>query len=69
MGECLGSPLRWAFLAFAAERLPNRLEGRTLHRLQSDEEHRVTEGRLMDGIKATEVHVYATSRRFEPVAP
>lgn len=56
-------------LAFAVERLPNRLEGRTLHRLQSDEEHRVTEGRLMDGIKATEVHVYATSRRFEPVAP
>lgn len=56
-------------LAFAVERLPRRLEGRTLHRLHGGEEHRVTDGRLMDGIKGTDVHVYATSRRFEPAGP
>ena len=56
-------------LRFAVERLPSKLNGRTLYRLGSSEEHRIAGTRLEDGIKGTEVHVYATSRSFEPTTP
>ena len=52
-------------LAFSLQRLPAKLNGRTLYRLYSHEEHPIEGGRLTDGIKASDVHVYATSRRFE----
>jgi hypothetical protein len=45
--------------------LPAKLNGRTLYRLYSPEEHPIEGGRLADGIKASDVQVYATSRRFE----
>ena len=54
---------------FTIDRLPSRLNGRTLYRLGSTEELRVTGGRLEDGIRGTDVHVYATSRRFEAPVP
>lgn len=52
-------------LRFAIEHLPGRLNGRRLHRLGTDENLCVAGGRFEDGIRATDVHVYATSRRFE----
>ena len=52
-------------LGFSLERLPAKLDGRTLYRLYSPEEHKVIGRRMADGIKPREVHVYATSRRFE----
>jgi hypothetical protein len=52
-------------LAFSLEGLPGKLNGRSLYRLYSPEEHLVKGGRLTDGMRAHEVHVYATSRRFE----
>ena len=52
-------------LAFSLHQLPAKLNGRTLYRLYSPEQHPIEGGRLTDGIKASEVHVYATSRRFE----
>jgi hypothetical protein len=52
-------------LGFSLENLPAKLSGRTLYRLYSPEEHKVTSRRLADGIKPREIHVYATSRRFE----
>jgi hypothetical protein len=52
-------------LAFSLEKLPAKLNGRTLFRLYSPEEHPIEGGRLMDGIKPWDVHVYATSRCFE----
>ena len=52
-------------LAFTLQQLPAKLNGRTLFRLYSPEEHVVESGRLTDGIKSGDVHVYATSRRFE----
>jgi len=52
-------------LGFSLEGLPTRLNGRNLYRLYSTEEHTVAGRRLTDGIKSREVHVYATSRRFE----
>lgn len=52
-------------LRFSLESLPAKLNGRTLYRLYSPEEHQVTGRRLTDGIKSRDVHVYATSRRFE----
>ena len=52
-------------LGFSLEGLPAKLNGRTLYRLYSTEEHTVADRRLTDGIKPREVHVYATSRRFE----
>lgn len=54
-------------LRFTIEHMPARWNGKTLHRLQSREDHVVTGGRLEDGIKARNVHVYSTSRRFEPL--
>jgi hypothetical protein len=52
-------------VAFDVYGLPGELNGRTLYRLYSDEEHAVTGGGFHDGIKAQDVQVYATSRRFE----
>lgn len=52
-------------LRFSLENLPAELNGRTLYRLYSPEEHSITGRRLTDGIKPLDVHVYATSRRFE----
>lgn len=52
-------------LAFSLHQLPVKLNGRTLYRLYSPEEHPIEGGRLTDGIKACDVQVYATSRRFE----
>ena len=52
-------------LRFSLEGLPAKLNGRTLHRLYSPEEHQVAGRQLTDGIKSRDVHVYATSRRFE----
>ena len=52
-------------LRFTLERLPAKLNGRTLHRLYSPEEHIISGRRLTDGIRPFDVHVYATSRRFE----
>ncbi len=52
-------------LGFSIENLPAKLEGRTFHRLDSPEEHVIDRGVLRDGIRSRDVHVYATSRRFE----
>ena len=52
-------------LGFSLENLPSKLNGRILYRLYSPEEHKVAGRRMADGIKPREVHVYATSRRFE----
>jgi hypothetical protein len=52
-------------LAFSLEKLPPKLNGRTLYRLYAADEHKVVGGRLSDGIRPRDVHVYATSRRFE----
>ena len=55
-------------LGFALEGLPAKLNGRTLHRLYSSEAHSIAGRRLHDGIRPRDVHVYATSRRFEAPA-
>jgi hypothetical protein len=52
-------------LSFSLDDLPAKLNGRTLYRLYSPEEHTVAGRRLTDGIRARDVQVYATSRRFE----
>jgi hypothetical protein len=52
-------------LRFSLEKLPTKLNGRTLYRLYSPEEHLIAGRRLTDGIKGLDVQVYATSRRFE----
>ena len=52
-------------LGFTLEDLPTKLNGRTLYRLYSSEEQRIADRRMTDGIKPRDVHVYATSRRFE----
>ena len=52
-------------LRFSLEGLPAKLNGRTLYRLYSPEAHPVVGRQLTDGIKPRDVHVYATSRRFE----
>jgi hypothetical protein len=52
-------------LAFSLNQLPAKLNGRTLYRLYSTEVHPITGSRLADGIRPHDVHVYATSRRFE----
>jgi len=52
-------------LGFSLEGLPAKLNGRTLYRLYSPEEHQVAGRRLIDGIKSKDIQVYATSRRFE----
>jgi len=55
-------------LQFTLERLPAGLEGRTLYRLYAEEAYPVQGRRLRDGIRSVDVHVYATSRRFEAPA-
>jgi hypothetical protein len=52
-------------LAFEIRELPQELEGKTLYRLDSDEQHVVQDGKFRDGMLGHDVHVYATSRRFE----
>jgi hypothetical protein len=52
-------------LGFSIAGLPGALNGRVLYRLYSGEEHTVASGRFRDGIRPHDVHVYATSRRFE----
>lgn len=52
-------------IAFEVRGLPLELNGKTLYRLNSDEEHVVENGSFRDGIRPQAVHVYATSRRFE----
>ncbi|MBX7256111.1 MAG: hypothetical protein K1Y02_07090 [Candidatus Hydrogenedentes bacterium] len=52
-------------VAFQIEGLPEELEGKTLFRLYSNEEHTVNDGGFRDGVAAQGVHVYATSRKFE----
>ncbi len=53
-------------LSFAMKGLPAALEGKTLHRLWTQEHVVVKDRSFRDGIRGTNVHVYATSRRFEP---
>lgn len=55
---------RWG-VAFQVHDLPAALNGKTLYRLNSDETHTVQNGGFRDGILGHNVHVYATSRRFE----
>lgn len=52
-------------IAFQVTGLPQCLEGKTLFRLYSEEEHPATNGGFRDGIAPQGIHVYATSRRFE----
>ena len=52
-------------LSFFLQDLPRKLNGRTLYRLYSPEARQIEGRRLSDGIKAHDVHVYSTSRRFE----
>jgi hypothetical protein len=52
-------------LRFSLEGLPAKLNGRRLYRLYSPGEHQVVGRQFTDGIRPREVHVYATSRRFE----
>ncbi len=52
-------------VAFDVKDLPKALEGKTLYHLNSDEGHVVKNSSFHDGIRGHDVHVYATSRRFE----
>jgi hypothetical protein len=52
-------------IAFTVKNLPEKMEGKTLYRLYSDETHIVENRTIHDGIRGFGVHVYATSRRFE----
>jgi hypothetical protein len=54
-------------VAFTAQGLPAEMQGLTLYRLGAPETVTVRDGTIRDGIAALNVHVYATSRRFEPV--
>lgn len=56
-------------VAFQVSGLPEALEGKTLHRLYSDETRTVEKGGFRDGITGHEVYVYSTSRRFEADIP
>ena len=55
----------YAGIGFTVTGLPEALNGKTLYRLYSDESHVIENGRLRDGIKSYDIHIYATSRRFE----
>ena len=52
-------------ITFEITGLPRGLAGRTVFRLGTDESHLVMNASLRDGIRSFDVHVYATSRRFE----
>lgn len=54
----------YSAVSFTVRGLPNALEGRTLHRLSTDESHVVKDGSFHDGMYPSSVHVYATSKRF-----
>lgn len=54
--------------AFTLSDLPADLEGAVLYRLGTDEQVSVEGRRFSDGVRPSNVHVYATSRRFEPPA-
>jgi len=59
---------RWTG-AFHIAKLPRELEGKTLHRLGSDDSVTVRKRGFRDSIVGWGVQVYATSRRFEPSRP
>ncbi len=52
-------------LGFSIESLPTNLNGKTLHRLYSQEKHEVHDRKFADGIRPHDVHIYSTSKRFE----
>jgi hypothetical protein len=52
-------------VTFTVSGLPRELAGRTLYTLYSDEARTVDAQDFRDGMRALDVHVYATSRRFE----
>jgi len=52
-------------VSFQVKQLPKEMEGKTLHRLYSEETQVVTKGAFRDGIRGLGVHVYATRRGFE----
>lgn len=53
-------------LPFRISGLPADLEGKSLHRLGTDENVAVNGRAFRDGVRGFDVHIYATSRRFEP---
>ncbi|MEA3365341.1 MAG: hypothetical protein U9Q79_06835, partial [Candidatus Hydrogenedentes bacterium] len=55
----------YAGIGFTVSQLPDELNGKTLHRLHSEETITVQNNGFRDGIKGCNVHVYATSRNFE----
>lgn len=55
----------YAGIGFEVSQLPDELNGKTLYRLHTDESVTVQDNRFRGGIKGYDVHVYATSRRFE----
>ena len=50
---------------FKVNRLPKALNGRTLYRIGTEETVNVEQGSFHDGMRASDVHVYATSKKFE----
>lgn len=52
-------------VSFRINNLPKEIEGGTLYRLYSEEEHIVQSVSFRDGIRGFGVHIYATTRRFE----
>lgn len=52
---------------FTLENLPRAINGRKLFRLYSDEEHVIKDKQFKDGIRQADVHVYATTRKFENI--
>jgi hypothetical protein len=52
-------------IGFNVSRLPDELNGKILYRLYSEEAKLVQNNSFRDGIRGNDVHVYATSRRFE----
>ncbi|HOD48967.1 MAG TPA: hypothetical protein PKJ78_02950, partial [Candidatus Hydrogenedentes bacterium] len=56
-------------IGFNVSQLPPELNGKTLHRLYTDEAVAVQDNGFRDGIKGYNIHVYATSRQFEMKDP
>ena len=56
-------------LAFTVSGLPRELDGRTLYCFTSGESHAVKSQAFSDGMRASDVYVYATSRTFAPPPP
>ncbi len=59
----------YAGIGFDVSQLPDELNGKSLYRLYSDEAVAVHDNGFRDGIRGYDVHVYATSRRFEASLP